>query len=84
MDESVLSICKTLEYIINLDIAGEGRKQIKGGQWKYQLVSRDFTRVINKASVYLKTNDDYQTLVKSVKRNGKKVPQAVAVLTQVK
>ena len=68
---------------MDINIAGSGMKQEKGGLWKYQLVSYDLKRVVNKTSVYLKSDEDYRTLVdtvKAVNEIGKRPP--VAILTQ--
>lgn len=70
-----------LRLAVDIQIAGSGTKQQNGGFWKYQLISHDMKSVINKTSVYLKTDEDYRTLVRTVKDNGKEAP--VAVLTQV-
>lgn len=66
---------------MDIQIAGTGTKQEKGGYWKYQLLSRDLKTVVNKKSVYLMTDDDYCALIKTIKGDGKGTP--VAVLTQV-
>lgn len=52
----------------------------EGGLWKYQLLSRDLTTVINKTSVLLKSDNDYSKMIKMVTM-GAQAP--LAVLTQV-
>lgn len=79
--ESWYEVQKMLRMSVDIHVAGEGYRQGPGGRWKYQLVSRDFKKVIKKTSVYLKTDEDYYTLVDTVKGSGRKTP--VAVLMQV-
>lgn len=79
--ESWYQVQKTLRTSVDIHVAGEGHKQGPGGSWKYQLVSRDFKRVIKKTSVYLNTDEDYLNLVHVVRGGEKETP--VAVLTQV-
>ena len=78
---SLQELYKDLKLAVDIHIAGSGTKQKKGGPWRYQLLSRDLKRVINKTSIYLKTDDDYHTLVKNTKGQGKEKP--IAILTQV-
>lgn len=81
--ESWYQVQKTLRTSVDIHVAGQGYefKHSPGGEWKYQLLSHDRTRVINKAAIYLTTDEDYATLVRTVKGDSEDTP--VAVLTQV-
>lgn len=80
-NERWYAVQKTLRVAVEIHIAGEGCRQGPGGRWKYQLLSRDRRRVINKTATYLTTDEDYRRLVRTVKGEGKETP--LAVLTQV-
>lgn len=81
--ESWYQIQKILRTSVDIHVAGEGYefKQRAGGKWKYQLLSHDRKKVINRSAVYLTTDEDFATLVKTVKGDGPDTP--FAVLTQV-
>ncbi|KAK4696168.1 hypothetical protein P7C71_g1699, partial [Lecanoromycetidae sp. Uapishka_2] len=51
------------------------------GPWKYQLLSSDLTKVIQKSSVLLQTDNDYNTMIKKV-NEGSQAP--IPVLTREK
>lgn len=53
----------------------------EGGVWKYLLVARDLTCLINKRSTRLETNSDYGRMVQLTTNEGSQSP--IAVLTQV-
>ena len=53
----------------------------QGGLWKYQLLARDLKHVVNKRSIRLETDSDYQKMIQLTTKEGAKAP--LAVLTQV-
>ena len=81
MKEHFEGILWRLKTGVDIHVAGTGTKQEMGGFWKYQLISRDLKRVINKTSTYLKSVGDYDTLVRRTRGEHKDTP--IAVLTQV-
>ena len=70
-----------LDIAIKSAVSLEGSTKRKGGQWRYQLVTRDLKRVVNKSSLHLRSSEDYKKLVDSVRGEGE--DNRIAMLTQV-